>query len=402
MPPDVPDPIVVKNRMKILHVVRGLTNSSGTTHIVGPLSEEQARLGHAVSVYFVEKGATPPVLPDPGLVSVRSFPATALKGNPGVSLPFKRCLDETIGCFEVVHIHAIWNFPTYYAMRTAGRAGVPYIVAPQGSLEPWALSSASWRRRLYAEHMERPLLQKSSRLQALSQAESAQFRAYGLDVPTVVIPNAVQADWLRTRHANLAADLGLPPGTRTVLFLSRLHPKKGLDILLIAFAAYAREHAGVALLVAGCDGGSGYERAMRARARSLGLGQRCLFLGEVRGQYKTKLFAGAHAFALISHSEGLPLAVLEAMASGVPVIVSPRCNLPEVASADAGIIVDVNPEAVLTGLRNLFAGAERMRRRGENGRRLVRERFTWDKVAGRTVAIYGEMIQSAKTSLRAA
>lgn len=379
--------------MRILHVIRGLTNSSGTTHIVGPLSEEQARLGHDVSVYFVEKGTTSPVLPDLRLIMARSFRATTLKGNPGLSLPFKRCIDETIRNFDVVHVHAIWNFPTYYAMRTAGRAGVPYIVAPQGSLEPWALSAGSWRRRLYAQHIERPLLQRSTRLQALTDAELAQFRAYGLDVPTAVIPNAVQQDWPQTKR-NLAADLGLPYGTKTLLFLSRLHPKKGLDILIPAFAAFGREREDVALIIAGGDAGSGYGETIRGIARDLGLDRRCLFLGEVGGDHKRKLFAGADAFILTSHSEGLPIAVIEAMASGVPVIITPGCNIPEVAGVGAGLVVRPSPEATVAGLRHLFANPEGMRRRGENGRRLVQERFTWPKIAKRTIEVYEEMIET--------
>jgi poly(glycerol-phosphate) alpha-glucosyltransferase len=384
--------------MKVLHVIRGLSNSSGTTHIVGPLSEEQARFGHDVSVYFVEKGSTAPVLPDSRLVSARSFEATALRGNPGLSLPFRRHIDKTIRSFDVVHIHAIWNFPTYYAMRTAERAGVPYIVAPQGSLEPWALSSGSWRRRFYAEHVERPLLRKASRLQALSEAELAQFRAYGLRVPAVVIPNAVAREWLQIKRASIAAELDLPFGTKTVLFLSRLHPKKGLDILLQAFAAICRERDDTTLLVAGSDGGSGYERAMRTRAQDLGLGQRCLFLGEVRGEYKTKLFAGADAFVLTSHSEGLPVAVLEAMASRTPVLITPGCNLPEVASNDAGLVVNPHWEAVFAGLRQLFANPETLRCRGENGYRLVQQRFTWPKIACRTLAMYKEIVLPTKRS----
>jgi glycosyltransferase involved in cell wall biosynthesis len=234
----------------------------------------------------------------------------------------------------------------------------------------------------------------------LSEAELAQFRAYGLRVPAAVIPNAVAQEWLQVKRANIAAELDLPYGTKTVLFLSRLHPKKGLDILLQAFAAFCRERDDITLLVAGSDGGSGYERAMRARARDLGLDQRCLFLGEVSGEYKTKLFAGADAFVLTSHSEGLPVAVLEAMASGAPVLITPGCNLPEVASNDAGLIVNPQWEAVLAGLRQLLADPESLRRRGENGRRLVRERFTWPRIARRTVEVYEAMISERRGRLK--
>jgi poly(glycerol-phosphate) alpha-glucosyltransferase len=336
----------------------------------------------------------PPLLPAPGLVAARSFPVSALKGNPGVSLSFARGVDETIRQFDVVHIHAVWNFPTFHAMRTARRADVPYIVAPQGSLEPWALAAGSWKRRIYARHIERPLLNRATRLQALTEAEAAQFQSFGLRAPVAVIPNAVQPDWLQIERGNLAADLGLPQGTKTLLFLSRLHPKKGLDILLRAFAVFARDHEDVVLIVVGSDAGSGYGHVIRSMAGQLGLGQRCHFIGEVRGERKSRTFAGADAFALTSHSEGLPIAVIEAMASGVPVVITPGCNIPEVAVADAGLVVGPSLEAAVAGLRQLFASPEGMRRRGENGRRLVRERFTWPETAKRTIKVYEEMLES--------
>jgi len=360
------------------------------------MAEEQARLGNDVSLYFVEKEKEEPVIPDRGLVTARAFPVTALKGHPGVSLPFARAINTAIQRFDVVHIHAIWNFPTFITMRMANRAGIPYVVAPQGSLEPWALSNGSWQRQLYAKHIERPLLNLAARLQALSETEASQFRAFGLRVPAAIIPNAVQPHWLGIEKRDLATELGLAPGTKTVLFLSRVHPKKGLDILLRAFVVYARERQDVALIVAGSDAGSGYGEVMRLLARDLGLAQRCRFLGEVSGEKKLSALAGADAFALTSHSEGLPMAVIEAMACGLPVVITPGCNLPEVESADAGLIVKPDVEATLQGLRALFADPERMRVRGENGRRLVRERFTWPKIAKQTVEVYREILGTAK------
>jgi glycosyltransferase involved in cell wall biosynthesis len=382
--------------MRILHVIRGLTNSSGTTHIVGPLAEEQARLGHEVSVYFVEKGSESSVLPDPQLVESICFPVTALGGHPGLSLPLARRLAATVGTFDVVHVHAIWNFATLAALRAAGRAGVPAMVAPQGSLEPWALAAGSWKRRLYARRLEKPLLNRASRLQALTETEAAQCRAFGLTAPAVVIPNGVRPDWLDMPRRSLAADLGLPAGTRTLLSLSRLHPKKGIDVLIRGFAAFAPAQPDMTLVIAGGDAGSGYGAALRRLVSELSLRERCRFLGEVGAEAKRRVLAGADAFALASHSEGLPVAALEAMAAGLPVVVTPGCNLPEVAVADAGVVVDPVPDGVAAALARLFTDPEYMRRQGGNGRRLVAERFTWPAIAERTIASYREMIAEAR------
>ncbi len=382
--------------MKILHVIRGLANSSGTTHIVVPLSEEQARLGCAVTVLHVRKGAQPPVIPDPALVTSQCFPATLPLDNPGVSWGFARALKTHIKTFDVVHIHAVWNFPTWLTMRTAWKAGVPYMVAPQGSLEPWAFAHGSRVRRIYARQVERPLLARATRLQALTETEAEQFRAFGLNTPTAIIPNGVTADWLDGERSHLAARLNLPPGSQTLLFLSRVHPKKGLDLLLRAFAATLSTLPGVVLVVAGSDAGSGYGEQMRALAGELGLGERCRFIGEVRGAEKRAVLTGADAYALASHSEGLPVAVVEAMASALPVLITPGCNLPEVAAVEAGLIVEPQVDAVAAGLRTLFADPARMRAWGMQGRALVRERFTWPQIARNTLAVYEDMIEPGR------
>ena len=378
--------------MKILHVIRGLENSSGTTHIVGPLAEEQAKLGHDVSVFFVEKTSAPPVVPDVSLVRSDRFPVTMAKGHPGVSLPFARRMSKAVSDFDVVHVHAIWNFPTWYAMRAASRARVPYMVAPQGSLEPWAVAAGSWRRRLYARYVEKPLIDRAARLQALTSAEAAQFRAFGLSAPAAIIPNGVTLDWLRRARVSPSEKLGLPTGTKILLFVSRLHPKKGVDILLKGFADFAGRRSDVMLIIAGDDAGSGYGQELRDLAQSLALDDRCRFVGEVRGEEKAHLFASADAFALTSHSEGLPVAIVEAMASRLPVLATEGCNLPEIANADAGLIVAAEPNAVSNALLALFADEDRMQAQGRNGHRLVGDHFIWPEIARRILAVYDEMI----------
>jgi glycosyltransferase involved in cell wall biosynthesis len=377
--------------MNILHVIRGLTNSSGTTHIVGPLAEAQARLGHKVSVYFVEKPPFEAVMPSPDLVCSRVFPVTILRKNPGVSIPLARSIERDVRQFDVVHVHAIWNFPSFYAMRTAMRAGVPYMVAPQGSLEPWALNAGSPIRSAYVAHVEGPLIRRANRMQALSQNEQQQFRDFGYSGPVSIIPNGVAAQWLTVERGSLARLLDLPDGERTLLFLSRVHPKKGLDILVKAFAKFSMLETKVTLVIAGHDAGSGYLETLKRLVGELGLTARCRFLGEVSGAYKQQVIAGADAFALISHSEGLPVAVLEALASGLPVLITPGCNLPEIIDADAGLVVEPDPDAVAAGIRALFSAPDRMRQHGANGRHLVAQRFTWPKIALQTIDAYASM-----------
>jgi poly(glycerol-phosphate) alpha-glucosyltransferase len=378
--------------MKILHVVRGLTNSSGTTHIVVPLAEEQARQGAQVSVYTIAKGREEPVLPDPALVESRCFAQSLPGSNPGFSFSFARAMRANVQAFDVVHAHAVWNFCTYWAMRTAYEARVPYVVAPQGSFEPWALAQSAMKKRLVGPLTEIPLFNRAAALQALTETEAAQFRRFGLTAPAVVVPNGVDLAKFDRKAPPLAVQLGLAPGGATLLFMSRLHPKKGLDVLLRAFAQVSAALPALTLVIAGNDAGTGYAGELTRLAGTLGIGDRCRFAGEVRGEAKLDMLAGADAFVLPSHSEGLPVAAIEAMAAALPVILTPGCNLPEVASAGAGLIVEPVPEMLARAIGDLFANRDAARAMGDNGRRLVAGKFTWRRIGAETLGIYRNLL----------
>ncbi|MCB1633229.1 MAG: glycosyltransferase [Xanthomonadales bacterium] len=375
-------------------MIRGLANSSGTTHIVNPLAEAQATLGHSVSVLYVDKPPHAAVQPDQSRVRSREFMLTLPLNNPGVSLSLARALPGAVRAADVVHVHAIWNFPTWWAMRCARAAGTPYIVAPQGSFDPWALRQNALGKRLYGALTEIPLLRRANCLQALSQKEAAQFRAGGLSGPIEVIPNGIPSKMFAAsaEQRSLATCLDLPTGSRTLLFLSRVHPKKGLDLLLNAFAQLASRYPYVYLVIAGHDAGSGYKTQMEALAASLGVAERCRFIGEVVGDTKRECLQGADAWALISHSEGLPVAALEALGAGLPCVLSDECNLPEVGDHGAGWVVNPDVEAATDALSELLANPAEARARGDRARQLVAERFTWDRIAEQTINVYERMV----------
>jgi glycosyltransferase involved in cell wall biosynthesis len=272
-------------------------------------------------------------------------------------------------------------------MRAALRANVPYIVAPQGSLEPWALQQNALGKRIYGSLTEIPLLQSATCLQCVSAKEVEQVKIYGLHAPTVVIPNGVSLRHFDGSVPPLGRRLGIPPDHKTVLYLSRLNPKKGADILIEAFAQVPAD-AGATLVIAGGDGGSGYEAQLRQLAKDHKLGSSCIFLGELRGEEKYKTLLGADLFALPSHSEGLPIAVLEAMAARLPVIITHGCNLPEVSEWDAGYTIAPEKGELAATIRQLLCEPERAKEMGSNGRHLIQSKFTWERVARQTIETY--------------
>lgn len=386
--------------LRVLHIIRGLANSSGTTHIVNPLSEAQARLGGTVRVLYVDKPPAKAVEPDSSLVECRRFSRSMPLDNPGFSWGLAKALSVEVATTDVVHVHAIWNFPSWWSMRESARQRTPFIVAPQGSLDPWALRQKRSAKRIYGALTEMPLLRRANSMQALSDKEAAQFRDVGIEGRIDRIPNGIAADMFAhgPRRGALAQQLDLPDGARCLLFLSRVHQKKGLDLLLQAFAKLTSQFPNWHLVIAGNDGGSGYYAKMQQLRSQLGLDGRCHFLGEVAGQTKRDVLMGADAFALVSRSEGLPVAAVEALGAGLPCVLSDECNLPEAEAAGACWTVKPAIEAATSALRDLFANPEKAAARGERAKRLVADRFTWDKIAEQTLEIYSELISCQSAS----
>jgi glycosyltransferase involved in cell wall biosynthesis len=251
------------------------------------------------------------------------------------------------------------------------------------------MGQKSVRKRLFWQVAGKAMLRGAAAVHYTTEEEKVSTqRLLGLNHGKVIglgIANGASTSGAKERLAIHFPELLEKP---YMLVLSRLHPKKGLDVLLAAFALVAPALPRVTLVIAGNDAGSGYAEELKRLAAALEIGERCRFVGEVRGETKLDMLAGADAFVLPSHSEGLPVAAIEAMASALPVILSPGCNLQEVAAAGAGLIVEPSPEILSRAISSMFADPEAARAMGENGRWLVARKFTWPRIAGETLEIY--------------
>ena len=248
-------------------------------------------------------------------------------------------------------------------------------------LDPWTLRRSRWKKRLAARWFENEHLRRAACLRALNQDEAAAFRAYGLRNPIAIVPNGVDLP------DETAPAIG---SSRTLLFLGRIDPKKGLAELLRAWrrVVAAAGADGWHLQITGW-GDPGYVAAMQALARDLDLGRHVTFTGPLFGEGKADAFRNAAAFVLPSFSEGLPMAVLEAWSHGLPVLMTRACNLPEGFTAGAAIRIETDPEAMAkTLVAFMQTPASERRAMGEAGRRLVEERFTWDRVAADMHEVY--------------
>lgn len=387
--------------MRVLHVIDGLDpRLGGVAAVVPRLAAAQAQLGATVSILSRHEPeaaervarATEQV-PGLGLVGVLrpERPETRLGALLWRADQSERAL---IAQADAVHVHGLWGGLPWRCAVAARRLGVPYLIAPHGMLDPWSLAQSKWRKRAALALGWRTVLRRAAAVHALTSAERAACVRVCPGVPAEIIPNGVFFQELEPMPRPGLFRLERPelgPGP-LVLFLSRLHHKKGLDLLLAAFTAVAAEHPSAQLVIAGPDGGA--EPQARREASAPGLRGRVTFVGALYGQQKLAALADAAVFCLPSRQEGFSVAITEALAAGVPVVATHACNYPEVEQAGAGVLTDLDPAQIARGLLRVLGSSRDAAAMGAAGRRLVAERFTWPVIAQRSLEAYARAMHA--------
>jgi len=313
-----------------------------------------------------------------------------------VSWPLAKWLEQHVTDYDVVHIHALFSFSSVVAAYWAHRRGVPYVVRPLGTLDTRGVANRQlWLKKISFELLERRILERASMVHYTSEQERREAEALKLDAPSAVIPialpggatvngSAVPAGAFLNRHPQLE-------GRRIVLFLSRLDRKKGLDVLLRAFADVSRTHPDAALVIAGA-GDRQFTDAMREEARKLGIARDTLWVGFLTGRHKEAALADADLYVLPSHSRNFGIAAAEAMAAGLPVIVSDQVGIhSDIADANAGLVVRCAAAELARAIRTLLDDDDRRRQLGMHGRRLAAERFSQEGVTGHVLDVYNRI-----------
>jgi poly(glycerol-phosphate) alpha-glucosyltransferase len=368
---------------------------------MGPISRKSGGIFEAVSGLAPAFGARPGVrvgvfgldhpAPATDILRNRGVPVHAFSSHGPRSFGYAPALDRALrSCrADLLHVHGLWMYPSVAAPRWAAARRAPYIVSPHGQLDPWALAHRRWKKKLAGMAYEMRHLRGAACLQALCKAELASIRAAGLINPVCVVPNGVDL----TEAESTAPPLwrrDFDARASILLFLGRLAPQKGLPHLLhgLARARSAALPNAWHLVVAGW-GEAAYRAHLERLSASLGLRNIVHFVGPQFGEEKARTLAAADAFILPSLSEGLPIAILEAWAARLPVLMTRQCNLPE-GYAEAGAIeIRPNAESVEQGLRRLFAMSPLLRQQvGALGHRLVADRYSWAGVAEEMDAVY--------------
>lgn len=385
--------------MKILQVVPTYVPArrhGGPALAVHGLGKALVAAGHEVTVFTtnvdgedeIELPLGRPVARDG--VEVFYFPVRfprRLYRSPALAREARR----RIAAFDVAHLHSVFLAPTSAVARAAERAGVPYLVAPRGMLVPELIRRRGrLRKTLWLALVERRTLARAAGLHVTGDLEAEEAARLGLALPPIYsVPNGIDPELLRLDpSATLAGPVrtALTRGT-FVLVLGRLSWKKGIDRLLAALP----QVPGATLVVAGNDE-EGLTAALARQAAELGVGERVLFTGAVEGADKAALLHGSSLLVLPSHSENFGNVVLEAMAVGRPVVVTPAVGLAGVvAESGAGLVVAGEPATLAQALNDLLAAKELREEMGRRGQAAALGRFGWPAVAERMVEVYAEV-----------
>lgn len=375
-----------RRSLSVAVVTASLSNRAGGLAASVPAGVN-ATIRNGVEVYVVGMED-----PDLNLASLPYDCATvrAVGAWPTPGLRLAPALDRALAKLDVdvLHLQGLWLYPSVAALRWRTRTGRPVIISPRGMLDPWALRNSAWKKRLALALFERRNLSGAACLHALAEGERKAIRAMGLDVPVALIPNGVDLPATHFHHERPSCLDG--EARRVLLFLGRIHPKKGIAEALRAWAIALRDSPEVrrdwVFAIAGWDDG-GYVNGLRRLSTELGVDASVRFTGPVFGAEKTALLQAADAFILPSHSEGLPMAVLEAWSHGCPVLMTQACNLPEGFAAGAAVEIKTDPATMAPVLAARLADPG-LRRFGAAGRALVAERYTWDRVGRDFADVY--------------
>jgi glycosyltransferase involved in cell wall biosynthesis len=385
--------------MRILHVLPTYIPAyryGGPIYSVHGLCRALAEIGHDVHVFTTnvngDGDSSVPLGKPVNLdgVNIWYFPSKRLR-RIYWSPPMKSAFAKQIPYFDMLHLHSVFLWPTWAAACISRKVGKPYIIAPRGMLEKeLILRKNRFAKGLWIYFIEKKNLRHAAVIHVTSENEKREIERFGFYLPpSFIVPNGIDLEETRLSINNVSRFIAeLISKKPYLLFLGRINWKKGLDRLIPALSYVPH----IPLIIAGNDE-ENYRPAIEALAVSHGVSDRIIFTGPVHGDDKSALLQNASVLVLPSYSENFGNVVLEAMAVGCPVVVTPEVGLSDtVLDSGAGIVVQGEPDQLGNGIKNLLSNPDLIRRMGENGLKVVKERFTWAVVAGQMERVYQSIL----------
>lgn len=396
--------------MKILHVISTLApTSGGPTAVVLSLASAQAECGNAVSICTTDRGnpSREILLVDdvrrllPSDVSLHIFPVNLTSILYSGSM--KTWLRKHITEFDIVHIHGLYRFPPTYAAREAYRHGVPHLIRTHGNLDPFLYRQSSRSvllKRVYEHIFDLPNMNHAGAIHYTTEEERERTSFLRLRAPAVVVPNGI--DWA------VFSDLPQRGGFRStyalgdcplVLFLGRLHFVKGLDLLVRAFEMVHRAMPRAILAIVGPEN-DGFGTQVRRWVAQAGLNDSIKFVEPLAGPEVIQCYVDSDVFVLPSYTENFGTSVVEAMACGVPVVISDQVKIhPVVTVTKSGIVTRCDSKEIGDALLKLLREPDLRRSLGRAGRETAKSRFSWEVIVGTLSNEYRNIINRTAQTL---
>ena len=383
--------------MQIIMTVAGMHSAcGGPSRTVSSLLTHLGRLGchtELLTLDFGHQKYGESILPSPELVKTHLLkPSFTIGLFPfGVS-QFRSQLEQSVRHHEpaLIHDHGIWASTNHIAAAVARKTKTPLIVSPRGMLTKWALNYKKYKKQLAWQLYQRRDLQTVSLFHATSESEAMDLRSLGLRQPIAIIPNGVDIP----SNQKKAFDTSDISKGKTALFLSRIHPKKGLLLLIEAWAQVRPKDWSV--VIAGPDE-IGHRADLEAAIRRNGLERDFSFLGEINDSDKWNLYCNADLFILPTLSENFGVVIAEALACGLPVITTKGAPWNELVTHKCGWWVDINAESIGNALREATGMSQStLQNMGHQGIELIENKYSWTTISKEMKSVYEWILGDSK------
>jgi glycosyltransferase involved in cell wall biosynthesis len=295
---------------------------------------------------------------------------------------------------DLVHLHGLWTYGSIAAQIWKRRTGNPIVVSTHGMVDPWALRHRALKKRIAGAAYEWATLRNASCIHALTEGEVKALNDLGCRDNVIKIPNGI--DPVKSVDPRESSRRIVESSKKILLYVGRLHPKKGIAETLIGWSLFQKElavdPARWQFVIAGWDDG-GHLDELYEIVGKYGLNEHVKFVGPVFGEAKDSLYANADAAILASHSEGLPMTVLEAWAFGKPVFITEQCNLPEGFQAGAAFKITNDPKNIAKTLMAVLPDRVRLTSAGQAARTLTETSFNWVKISESWLSLYSSLVR---------
>ncbi|BAQ63260.1 glycosyltransferase [Geminocystis sp. NIES-3709] len=316
------------------------------------------------------------------------------------SLDLTIWLFENINKYDLIHVHAIFSYTSTIAMIIARLKKIPYIVRPLGQLCSWSLTQKAKKKQIYFDLVEKTNLEGSNFVHCTAFQEQQEVKNLGLKINSFVIPLGINStNLILFAQKKLRQKFNISDNTSIILFLSRIHEKKGLEFLISALAKIDYDYR---FIIAGV-GDIEYEKKIKLLIEKENINDKTYWVGFVEGEFKNLLLQGSDLFALTSYSENFGIAVLEALEAGLSVIITPEVALSEVIKENnLGYVTDLDIDKIAITIEKALKNQDSLRLiddreitlSRDRARKFILENYTWDHIAKQLIEVYQQIINT--------